>query len=638
MKPTDIAHQTTLGWPTLSPDGRIAVVSATRADLDEDEYRSQLWVVAVDGSTPARRLTHGARDSAPRLSPDGAQLAFLRAESGGKPQLHVMPLAGGDPRVLSDLTLGAGAPVWSSDSRSIAFTARVPEDKRYGQDDKITPDKEPPRRITGLQYRRDGVGFLADRRQHLFVVSAEDSDPAPEPSQITDGDHDDDQVCWSPDGTWLAFVSARHERREHDRVRDVFLVRPDGAELTRLTDSSLMLESVAFTRDGATVLAVGADPGTGANQWIAHNEGLWALPVDRPGRPRRLTDEESVHLADARVAVTDDSILVLVENRGAIDLVSVPVRGEPTTLAAGKQQITGVDAAGDTVVVVLEDDVTGPELAVLRDGKPERLSDFSARLRQHASALPITELLASAPDGHEVHGFLVAPEGPGPHPVLLMIHGGPFAAYGWTVFDEAQVYAGAGYAVVYGNPRGSSGYGQSHGAYILRDVGERSTPDLLALLDGALQRPELDGARVGVLGGSHGGYMSTWLVGHTGRFRAAVSERAVNALDSFEGASDIGWGFTDDLYGADLEQRRAQSPLTYADAITTPLFIIHSEQDWRCPLEQAQRLYVSLRRRDAVVEMLLFPGEGHELSRSGLPSHRLARFEAIVDWFDRYLR
>jgi dipeptidyl aminopeptidase/acylaminoacyl peptidase len=219
-----------------------------------------------------------------------------------------------------------------------------------------------------------------------------------------------------------------------------------------------------------------------------------------------------------------------------------------------------------------------------------------------------------------------------------MIHGGPFAQYGWTLFDEAQVYAGAGYAVVYGNPRGSSGYGQAHGAAIRGDVGERSAADLLALLDAAVSRPDLDGSRVGVLGGSHGGFMTSWLIGHCDRFKAAVSERAVNAIDSFVGSSDIGWGFADDLYGADPEDLRRQSPLTYADAITTPLLIIHSEHDWRCPVEQAQRLYVALRQRDAEVEMLLFPGEGHEMSRAGLPSHRVARFDAIVDWFGRYLR
>jgi dipeptidyl aminopeptidase/acylaminoacyl peptidase len=288
--------------------------------------------------------------------------------------------------------------------------------------------------------------------------------------------------------------------------------------------------------------------------------------------------------------------------------------------------------------VTYKDEATAGELGVVRDGAVHRLTDFGAQVREHCPPRPIVELTPSAPDGHALHGFLVTPDGPGPHPVLLMIHGGPFTQYGWTLFDEAQVYAGAGYAVVYGNPRGSSGYGAAYGDWIRGSVGERSMVDLIAMLDDALARPELDETRVGVLGGSHGGFMTSWLIGHTDRFKAAVSERAVNAIDSFEGSSDIGWGFGFDLYGPGVEHQHAESPLTYADKITTPVLIVHSEQDWRCPLEQGQRLYVALRNRDAEVEMLVFPGEGHELSRSGLPSHRVARFDAIVDWFGRYLQ
>jgi dipeptidyl aminopeptidase/acylaminoacyl peptidase len=215
-----------------------------------------------------------------------------------------------------------------------------------------------------------------------------------------------------------------------------------------------------------------------------------------------------------------------------------------------------------------------------------------------------------------------------------MIHGGPFTQYGWRAFDEAQVYAAAGYAVVMGNPRGSSGYGEAHGRAVIGDVGTVCGADLMALLDRALKAEDLDGTRVGVLGGSHGGFMTTWLAAqHPDRFKAAVSERAVNATDSFVGSSDIGWFFPGALWGDEPDK----SPLTHVDRITAPMLIIHSEQDWRCPVEQAQRLFVALRLRGAPAEMLLFPGEGHEMSRSGLPSHRVARFEAILEWFGRWM-
>lgn len=639
MKPTDIAQLTTLDAPTVSPDGRTAVVAVTRPDLDEDEYRSQLWSVALGGSPAPRQLTHGTRDTAPRFSPDGCWLAFLRTEPEGKPQLHVLATAGGDARALTDLPGGAGEPVWSPDSSAIAFTARVPDEGRYGQDEKISPDKEPPRRITGLQYRLDGIGFLVDRRSHVFVVDVVESAAPSEPRQITDGDFDDADVAWSPDGTRLAFVSARHDRREHDRNNDIFLVRADGCELRQVTDTSLVLGQPTFTADGATLLALGVDTGDSRTRWLARNEGLFVVGVDAGGRPHRLTEAEPYRLAESRIVTEQDRALVLVENRGAIDLAAVPFDGgDLTVLAGGRRQLTGLDAASGTVVVSFTDDTTPGELALVRHGELVPLTDFGSRIREVAGPRPMIELTAAAQDGYPVHGFLVTPAGNGPHPVLLMIHGGPYTQYGWTLFDEAQVYAGAGYAVVHGNPRGSSGYGQAHGDWIRGDVGERSGADLLALLDAALERPALDSTRVGVLGGSHGGFMTSWLIGHTRRFRAAVSERAVNAIDSFAGSSDIGWGFGEDLYGPDPQNQRRQSPLTYADAIATPLLIIHSEQDWRCPLEQGQRLYAALRGRDADVEMLIFPGEGHELSRSGLPSHRVARFDAILDWFARHLR
>ncbi|HEU4899651.1 MAG TPA: S9 family peptidase, partial [Actinomycetota bacterium] len=333
-----------------------------------------------------------------------------------------------------------------------------------------------------------------------------------------------------------------------------------------------------------------------------------------------------------------DAVTTISLDRGAIRLLRFPVAGgEPTELLGGRRTVHDYDAAGGVVAAVVSDHLSAGELVVVRGGRERTLSDFGATLARNASLRPMRELEATAPDGASVHGWVIKPAGTGPFPVVLMVHGGPFAHYGWTLFDEAQVYVGAGYAVVMGNPRGSAGYGESHGRAIVGDFGNLDSQDVLALLDAALQDPDLDGGRVGVMGGSYGGFMTSWLVGHTDRFRAAISERACNAFDSFEGSSDIGWSFVPHWNGTDPERVLAQSPLSYADRIRTPMLLIHSEQDWRCPLEQAQRLFVALKQRQVEVELLLFPGEGHELTRSGLPSHRVARFEAVLDWWARHL-
>ncbi len=646
VKPLDLGLILTPGAPTLSPDGRTAVVAVTGVDLDADDYTSQLWLVATDGAAAPRQLTHGWSDSAPVYSPDGAWLAFVRRERGadkqvGKPQLWVLPTGGGDARRLTDHPLGAGNPVWHPDSTRLVYQARVPAQGRYGSVEGVGPEKEPPRRITTLRYKLDGFGFLDNRSSHLWLTTVDAKPIAPGedggPKQLTSGDFDHTSPDWSPDGTLLTFVAARHPEVGNDLRNDVFVIGADGSGLRQLTDGSLGVGSPRFAPDGRTVYFVGSHLGPDRLNAVQRNDSLWSVPLSG-GTATRLTDEERYTTSDD-IQVVPGGVLYANENRGAVELLSVPHGGgEPTVLLGGQRQVTGWDVAGDTVVATVVSPSSWGEVLLARGGAERVLTVFGSRYAQAAPVLPQEEILAQAPDGYPVHGWVVRPAGEGPHPVLLMIHGGPFTQYGWKLFDEAQVYARAGYAVVMGNPRGSSGYGQAHGQHILGNVGELSTVDLVALLDKALEDPSLDSSRVGVLGGSHGGYMTTWLAAHEGqRFKAAVSERAVNAIDSFTGSSDIGWFFANDLYGTDPGQQQAQSPLAYADKIDLPILIIHSEQDWRCPVEQAQRLYVTLRRRGVTTELLLFPGEGHELSRSGLPSHRIARFDAILDWFSRYL-
>jgi dipeptidyl aminopeptidase/acylaminoacyl peptidase len=633
MRPSDITRLHTLGAPVLSPNGRYAVVAVTRPDLDADAYRGGLWRVDTGGSAEPRPLTGGARDSAPAFSPDGRFIAFLRAEDDAPAQVYVLPADGGAPWRVTDRPLGVTEFAWAPDSARLAFVARVPEEGRYGD----TPaGAEPPRRITTLQYRLDGVGFTTDRRPHVFVTDLGSHSGVGAAVRVTEDGFDHSGIAWSPDGALLAFTSARHATRDSDLVSDVWVCAPDGTGPRALTRTDLAAEQPRFTPDGRTVCFTATETGADRRSVFAENTGLWTVPVDGSAPPRRLTSAEDVTLGrTADIVPTAEGVLFPAENRGAVELLEVPYDGgAPRVLVGGPREVqSAARAAGTTVAVVADGRSTGELLRVDAAGE-HALTAFGAG----PDPLSLEEVTATAEDGYPVHGWLVRPEGPGPHPVLLMIHGGPFTQYGWQVFDEAQVYAGAGYAVVMGNPRGSSGYGRAHGAAIAGDVGRVSARDLTALLDAALERGGLDAGRMGVLGGSHGGYMTGWMAAHHGdRFRAAISERAVNAIDSFHGSSDIGWYFAADVYGPDPAGWVEQSPLTHADAITIPTLIIHSEEDWRCPVEQAQRLFVALRLRGVEAELLLFPGEGHELSRSGRPSHRVARFEAILDWWSRHL-
>jgi dipeptidyl aminopeptidase/acylaminoacyl peptidase len=650
MKTADLALVRQPGTPAMSPDGQFAVVALTGADMEADEYSSQLWRVALNEPTPRpTQLTFGWRDSAPRISPDGRWLAFLRADrersgsrAGGpkaefdtRPQLCVMPLSGGEPRRLSDHPLGAGPAAWAPDSSRLAYAARVPQPGRYGTGkdaygEKLEPTAEAPRRITRLAYRRDDVGFTIDRPRQLFVATLDGAVDA-----VTTDPYDHEDPSWSPDGHWLTFAAARHDSYANDVANDVWVIRPDGSGVRALTDTTMVVHQPFFTPDGSAIVFVGGWAGENRVHPVVRNQVVWSVPFEG-GAARALLDTEAYHLdSGAEISVCPDGVLFPNAHRGSVQLVRVPFDGKNVeVLISGECEVMSAVGAADLVVSTVCDPRTWGELYV----GTRRLTDWSATYRERARIHPQEEITAQAPDGYPVHGWVVRPAGEGPHPVLLLIHGGPFTQYGWRLFDEAQVYAGAGYAVVMGNPRGSCGYGEAHGRAVIGNVGEVSAADLLALLDAALSSPDLDRSRVGVLGGSHGGFMTTWLAAHHGaRFRAAVSERAVNAIDSFAGSSDIGWFFADALYGADPEAVVRQSPLTYAHLIDVPLLIIHSEHDWRCPVEQAQRLFVALKRRGAETEMLVFPGEGHELSRSGRPTHRVARLEAIVEWFDRWM-
>ncbi|MEV6905716.1 S9 family peptidase [Amycolatopsis sp. NPDC051071] len=649
MRPVDIEALTVPGTPALRGDLLLTAVS--RPDLKKNGYRGGLRRIDPDGGGEGP-WTHGTQDSAPAISPDGRWVAFLRAEEGGKPQVHVISAAGGDAKRITGLPLGVGVPVWAPDSRRIAFVARVPEPGRYGTEnadgETPEPDEEAPRHITKFFYRVDDIGFLGDRPQRLFVVDAvaalDEAAPA-ELTPLTDDRADVEHPSWTVDGEFVLIAAPRDWAAEDTVRSDVYAVPAEGGEPRLVVRTPGVAAKPVSTPDGSILFYGTEFPGLDE---VARNTGLWHAPWpagDEPSTPRRLTDVETVDCDNAAGApvVVGDEVLVVVRTRGAAELRAVPLDADLAELKS-LRYLAGEFAAvksfavdGERIAAVIGTPESSGDVVLLSESEPRVLTDYSKALRD-IGIQPLEELDAIAPDGYPVHGWIVRPEGEGPHPVVLMIHGGPFAPYEWKVFDEAQVLAVAGYAVVLGNPRGSAGYGESHGRSIVGGFGTVDASDLLTLLDEALELSNLDSDRVGVMGGSYGGFMTSWLAAHHGgRFRAAWSERSVNAWDSFTGSSDIGWFFAGGYVGDDLEEQRKRSPLTYAGKIDIPFMVVHSEQDWRCPLEQAQRMYVALRQNGVAAEFLLFPGEGHELTRSGQPRHRVQRFDAVLEWWGRHL-
>ncbi|WP_345601041.1 S9 family peptidase, partial [Streptomyces coacervatus] len=503
MKPTDIDLLPVLGRPTLSGDGRFAAVSVTRSDLATEGYISELWLAATDGSTPARLLTRGPHDGAPAFSPDGRHLAFLRPVPGGPGQLHILPLDGGEARPVTSHPIGAGQPVWSPDSKFLAYTARVPESGRY----RGAPQSEAPRRITKLRYWADGFGFTMDRPRHIFVTDPFADDLLSATTQVTEGNYDHSDVSWSPDGQLLTFTAARHEKAGDDLRNDLWVCAPDGTGLRSLTDGGLILGCPRFSPDGTAVCFAAEPLDENNNAFATMSYGLWSVPSDGSSPARRLTGEDyHLSFASQMIHPVADGVLFAADHRGEVHLILVPYDGgAPKPLITGARQVNGYAAVdgvdGLTIAAVVSSATSAGDLVSLRAGAEHELTGFGRRLVEQGDLLPMEEFTATTDDGYELQGWIVRPQGEGPHPVLLQIKGGPYTQFGYTLngpaaFDEAQVYASAGYAVVLGNPRGCSGYGQAHGMHVADDLPRKSAPDLLALLDKALESPDLDADRV----------------------------------------------------------------------------------------------------------------------------------------------
>jgi dipeptidyl aminopeptidase/acylaminoacyl peptidase len=646
MAPQDVYELTGVADPRLHPEGRYVAYVQWWIDREANDYRSAIWVAAVDGSEPPRRLTAGERrDSSPRWSPDGTQLAFTSNRGGEKEkaQVYVLPFAGGEARKLTDLKEDASELAWSPEGTRIAFSARVRDDA-YEEDDER---KRAPRRFTRLRYKLDNVGWTGDRRQHLFVVPA---DGSAEAEQLTSGDFEHASPTWSPDGGRLAFISARGDDWDIHLTSDVYVIEVDGdREPAKLTPTEGDFEAVVWSPDGSQLACVYTP---GILDWPRHGQ-LAVLPA-AGGDLRLLTtslDRNCAPYPSLREPVWDgDRIVFGVEDSGNVHVYTVPADGSaaPMVLLGGEQLVTGYDVRDAVVVHTASTTTALAELFVGDRQLTNAGHDFAAGRELIAPE----RFTARSEDGSEVECWLVRPAGfesGKAYPTLLSIHGGPFSQYGNVFFDEFQVWAGAGYAVVYSNPRGSSGYSEAWGRAI-RGPSNGQGPgwgtvdyqDVMAALDTALERYDfLDRERLGVLGGSYGGYMTTWIVGHTNRFKAACSERAVNNLVSAYGSSDLFWHFAGE-FGAslydDFDAWTKHSPSLYARDIATPLLIVHSEDDLRCAIEQAEHLFITLRLAGKETELVRFPAEGHELSRSGSPLHRVQRFGLLLEWFDRYLK
>jgi dipeptidyl aminopeptidase/acylaminoacyl peptidase len=651
--------------PRISPDGAKIAFTQVSVTTRHDDYRSSIWVVPASGG-PARQLSTGMRDTAPRWSPDGKRLAFLRsAEKDGKPdpaQIFVLDMAGGEARALTDLAKGAGPAVWSPSGRFIAFnSSTLPKDSAKKEE----PESD-VRVINRAAYRSNGLGYTDyEHVSHIWTVEvpAVLNEPG-KASQITQGKYAETSLVWSKDERQIYFISDRVAEPYYEPPRtDIYSVEASGGEIRKLAHVDGEAKGLSLSPDGRRLAFVGAPNGNPERSY--DQPDLFVASLTPGAAPRNLTAAYDFDIgggiggdqgpprgsfpslpywsADGRY------IFVTSAERGRSNLKRVDASsGRVESATEGDHDVFAYNATPDgaKAALLISSGVNIGDVFVL-NGKssPTRVTRVNEELLSQLDLSAPEEFSYPSFDGKTIQGFIQKPphfDGSRKYPLILNIHGGPHAAYGYTFFHEMQWMAAKGYVVLYPNPRGSTTFGQDFGNIIQYKYPGDDYKDLMAGVDAVIAKGYVDADRTGVTGGSGGGILTNWTITQTNRFKAAVAQRSIADWSDFWYTADFTLFTPSWFSGAPWQEAadfKARSPITYVENVQTPLMLVEGEVDFRCPPGAGgEQMFRALKYLKKPVVMIQFPGESHELSRSGKPVHRVERLRHIVGWFDKYLQ
>jgi dipeptidyl aminopeptidase/acylaminoacyl peptidase len=648
IQPDDFYRLKNVADVQVAPDGRQVAYVLVSPDRESNEVQTAVYLAPMDGRRPPRRFSQGNKDHSPRWSPDGRTLAFV-SERGEKNQLFLAPMDGGEPRQVTRREHGISQPAWSPDGKKLAFVARVGRWKDPKERDQ--KEKAEPRVIVDLRYKLDGVGFFDNRRTHIFTLDVESGDA----TQITGGDYNDDQPAWSPDSKTIAFVSDRQRQRHQRHWRtDVWTVPAAGGRPVRLTRSRGSAAHPTFSPDGRSIAFVGHEHG---DEGVAKNIHLMTVPSSGAQAPRSLSAPLDrpvagwpAFLSGRTFAWSPDGsrVLFLAGDRGTQALFSASLNGgRVEKVLDGERQIEGfsLTGAGDRLAFSAVWVTEPPEIyarSLNGRAKEVNVSHANDDLRASCDISPVERISYLSPDGWQIEAFVVYPpeyRKDRRFPLALNVHGGPHSFHpGCRAWIQFQSLAAAGYVVLLPNPRGSTTYGEAFSDACVHDWGGKDFEDIMAGVDALVENGTVDPERLYIGGYSYGGFMSSWAVGHTGRFRAAVVGAPVSNEASMFGTGDIPLFDMHEIGGlpqTNPDQYWFRSPVAYLQNVNTPVLLMHHEGDLRCPIAQSEEIFHALKLLGKEVEFVRYPG-GYHTYNTHAPSQAVDHARRIIDWYESH--
>jgi dipeptidyl aminopeptidase/acylaminoacyl peptidase len=641
--------------PQVSPDGERVVFVQTIMD-EKKKYRSHLFIQQIKSKEVIQWTNGETKDTQPRWSPDGKQIAFLSNRTG-KNQIWHISSAGGEATRLTHCKNGVNTFSWSPEGKTILFSTPLSSQDSLTEQEESEgkQDVKEPYVVNHLRYKSDGLGLLDGKHSQLVLINLKTK----KLRQLTDGEYDHSDGAWSPDGSKIALVANRSGNEFETFKSDLYVISLQNGEWKQLTNGTGSFSSPVWSPDGTKLSCLGHE----LEYDGATLERVWVFDVES-GEMTCITGQWDVHAGDAAIgdmrsghsssgaiwSVVGKGLYFLASENGNTNLYYTDLNGSIQQLGAATNRHVfsfSLDSKQEFALLGVSDPQNPGDLYCLSliDGTEQRLTAVNEWLHEIELSAP-EPLEFSVQDGWKIHGWILKPVGfqeGVKYPMVLEVHGGPHAMYANTFFHELQLLAAQGYVILYTNPRGSHGYGQAFVDACRGDYGGKDYTDLMSAVDHVLEYYDfIDDMRLGVTGGSYGGFMTNWIVGHTDRFKAAVTQRSISNWISFYGVSDIGYFFSEwEIGGNGFETQDklwAHSPIRFVFNVATPLLILHGERDYRCPIEQAEQFYVALKHQNkAPVEFVRFPDSNHELSRSGEPTLRVERLNRIIGWFAKYL-